>query len=120
MNRTVLLLLLTLACGDTKDDDTESDDTAADTGEYELEDDVDDDDEPLSGEELYAMHCASCHGATAEGTDDGPGLGHEVERHSDSDLVRVILDGDDDMPAIGVTEDEAQRIVDYLRELFPS
>ncbi len=109
------VLSLALACGDKSEDEDDGDDTASssdDTGSTTGTED------PLTGEELYRLHCASCHGEDGGGTSSGPGLAGEVSRHSDADLIGVILDGKHDMPAIDVTEDEAGQIVDYLRELF--
>ena len=37
---------------------------------------------------------------------------------SDSQLIRIMQDGKEEMPAIEVTDTEAQAIVDWLRELF--
>lgn len=118
---TVPLLLVALACGVTKDDGTDrDDDTAADSGTETGDDSGEVGELPPTGEGLYAVHCERCHGADGDGTDDGPELGAGVGRHSDGQLVNTILNGEGDMPAIGVTDDEAQLIVDYLRELFAS
>ena len=73
----------------------------------------------LTGKELYEIHCTDCHGFDGRGTDTGPDLKPELEHHSDTKIMDVILNGDGDMNPVPVTEEEATRIVDYLRnELF--
>jgi|GEM_PF-4524883 len=70
------------------------------------------------GASLYATYCASCHGASGEGAASGPPLESEVNRHTDEELIAVIQEGDGSMPAIDVTDEEAQAIVDFMRTLF--
>ena len=42
----------------------------------------------------------------------------EVNKHTDAQLIQVILNGHGTMPAIDVTEEEAQAILDYLRNVL--
>jgi mono/diheme cytochrome c family protein len=107
--RTLLLAavlpLSLLACTGTSD--------KADTAEAA---DTDTDTAP-DGAALFSANCASCHGESAEGTRTAPGLEREMGL-SDSQLIRIMQDGKEEMPAIEVTDTEAQAIVDWLRELF--
>lgn len=68
-----------------------------------------------AGQEAYLQHCAACHGEGGQGTANGPAILHELH-HSDADLIAVMLEGKGDMPAAAVTEEEAQDIVDYMRD----
>lgn len=125
-----LLLLPLLACGDKDGDDGDggsdsgvTDDGGADSGAG-TDGGTDGSTDggtvtEVTGADLYADHCAVCHGEDARGTSSGPDLKREVENHNDDQIIRVILFGEDRMDPIDVTEDEAQMIVDYLRELFP-
>jgi len=113
-----LLFLALLACpaspdsgGDTATDT--SNDTAADT-DTGVE-------EALTGAELYEAHCSACHGDDGTGVrNQGPNIVPELAKLSDEQIVEIILNGKgrNEMPAIGVTEEEAQRIVDFMRESF--
>ena len=70
------------------------------------------------GSDLYASHCSGCHGSAGEGADEGPELTHTAHKEDDQ-IIQVILEGKGSMQPVDVTESEAQRIVDHLRELFP-
>ena len=67
------------------------------------------------GAELYAGTCAACHGADGTGTSVGPNIARELGK-TDAQLIRIILNGEDDMPAQSVSEEEAQAIVDWMRD----
>jgi len=70
-----------------------------------------------AGAALFAEQCAPCHG------DDGlggasPGIQYELH-HSDAQLVQLMLEGTETMPAVHISEAEASSIVDYMRcELY--
>lgn len=59
-------------------------------------------------EELVKGNCTNCHGGEI---DSVPG-----DHLSVADLKEVILEGTGDMPAIDVTDEEAQMIAEYLTE----
>ena len=111
-----LALSLLLACPSTNDTavaDTASSDTAADSGgdSAALPD----------GQTLYLDNCSRCHGEDAGGVrGQGPAINAEIDKLSDEQIIDIILNGKgrDEMPAIDVTEAEAQLIVDYMRENF--
>lgn len=73
--------------------------------------------------ELYADRCATCHGATIDGSALGPSLRltHGATAESDSELARRIAEGSPakGMPAFGETLDAAQirSLVILIREL---
>ncbi len=89
------------------------------------------------GREIYTEHCASCHGADAEGqpdwmipNEDGSykppphdATGH-TWHHGDDLLVEIILVGSDfpqsRMPAYAgvLSEDETLAILDYFKSLW--
>jgi mono/diheme cytochrome c family protein len=101
---TLLWMLLPAGCAEAPAaDDTEVSATEAEDTEAEAPD----------GEALYSRHCASCHGADGTGGTER-GIVGELH-HSDEELVRVILEGDGEMPAVDVTAAEAQAIVDWMR-----
>jgi mono/diheme cytochrome c family protein len=103
-----LLCLLLTGCGD-KDTDSGADtaDTATDTAA--------DTDTEVTGEDLYMMHCSSCHDSDGTGVSGvAPNITNELG-HTDAQLIGIILNGKEEMPAIDVTEEEAQLIVDYMR-----
>lgn len=74
----------------------------------------------LAGADLYAAHCAACHGAALEGG-TGPQLVTKELGHPDSDFVEWITNGKEAMPAVaqqaGLTPEEVQSIVDFVRSV---
>ena len=68
---------------------------------------------PASGEDLYAANCAGCHGADGEGG-NGPALGYVVPGMDAEDVAEVIMLGEDSMPPIAVTAEEANAIAEYV------
>ncbi len=111
------LLLLLLACATSTD--------SADTVTGAQIDSAEDTDtgpaRPTDGAGLYTMFCSGCHGDDGKGlTGKGPDITAELDRKSDDQLIDIILNGQgrNEMPAIAVSEEEAQLIVDYLREAF--
>lgn len=112
------LLLALTACPASPDSGADS---AADTSAG-TDTDTDTGPEPeLTGAELYERHCSACHGADGTGVrNQGPNIVPELDKLSDQQIIDIILNGKgrNEMPPIAVTEDEAQRIVDFMRESF--
>ncbi|MDH3729790.1 MAG: cytochrome c [Acidimicrobiia bacterium] len=75
--------------------------------------------EGLTGQEIFLLGCARCHGVDLEGTDDGPALGpgSEAVEESDARLTKRIREGKDEMPRFGgsLNDEQIMLIVDYLR-----
>jgi len=97
------LLPLAIACG--KDGDTAA-------GEHH--------DPVAAGEALYTANCAACHGAAGggeaeSGYADATDLTARSPSMGDDEIVEVILEGDGGMPPIGVSEEEADDIVAWMR-----
>jgi mono/diheme cytochrome c family protein len=80
------------------------------------------------GESLFKGDCGPCHGQDAMGTDLGPPLIHPIyqpDHHSDASFYLAIRNGArshhwmyGDMPPVqGVSDDDAKRIVAYIRRL---
>jgi mono/diheme cytochrome c family protein len=77
----------------------------------------------VSGQEVYADHCARCHGAEGEGG-RGPTLagGAVVEEYPEvEDQLDVVREGRGTMPAFGrrLSAEELRAVVDYTREELP-
>jgi mono/diheme cytochrome c family protein len=80
-----------------------------------------------AGKEIFSKKCASCHGAAGEGKDSvakmlkvemRPLASKEVQARSDSDLQKVILEGNGKMkPVAGIDAKAADDVVAYLRTL---
>jgi mono/diheme cytochrome c family protein len=82
---------------------------------------------PQDGEQIYAKHCASCHGDT--GTGDGPtarlmglkpaNLPVAVREKSRAEILGTINRGRQAMPAFGhiLTDAEREAVYQYLRTL---
>ena len=85
--------------------------------------------DPVHGKVLYAeQNCAACHGAKAEGSDNGPPLVHKIyesSHHADFAFQMAAKGGVrahhwrfGDMPPVpGVTEKQVEWIVTYVREI---
>lgn len=70
----ILLSVVPAGCGGSSgDEDTSSNASEPMSGE-ESELDSDEFTQVIQGADLFLQRCASCHGETAEGTDDGPGI----------------------------------------------
>lgn len=121
--RTLALALLLVACSDKETHTGETADTGSEhTGHQETGDtsaETGDSSVAEDGASLYATYCESCHGPDGRGTSSGPDITRELH-HTDADIIAVILNGRDEMPAILVTEEQAQLIVDYMRATFES
>jgi mono/diheme cytochrome c family protein/uncharacterized membrane protein len=74
------------------------------------------DGDPEVGRELFATHCAACHGSDAQGMGTAPSLVGVTERLGAELAERTIRDGRNRMPAFGSRLDEAQ-IRDLLTHL---
>ncbi len=107
----------TSGSGETGGDSSGSGETGGDTSGSGDAGGSGDDGSTVDGASLYATHCATCHGPSAEGA-SGPGLESEFSRHTDEELILVILNGQGTMPPTDVTTEEAQAIVDHVRSLF--
>ncbi|MEX5728646.1 mono/diheme cytochrome c family protein [Rhodovulum iodosum] len=81
-----------------------------------------------SGKALFDRNCAACHGANANGSDQGPPLVHRVyepSHHGDMAFLLAATRGVrahhwrfGNMPAVeGVTNDDAAKITAYVRAL---
>ena len=88
---------------------------------------VQDPDVVVSGEQLYAAHCAECHGADLRGTDKGPSHLSEVYEpghHADLAFLLAVQNGSrahhwpfGDMPPIeGLSPQDVEAIVAFVRE----
>lgn len=78
-----------------------------------------------NGETLYATKCQSCHGVNGtgqaeSGVSGAADLSVEADALSDSAMVDVILNGQGGMPAINVSQAEAEDITAYVKQAFGS
>ncbi len=101
--------LLLAACGD-----KETDDSGSVSGG-----------DAANGETLYAAKCQSCHGVNGtgeaeSGVSGAADLSVEADALSDSAMVDVILNGQGGMPAINVSQAEAEDITAYVNQAFGS
>jgi len=108
----VLTTVLLTGCGDKQaDGDTgaldEEGAPAADGGEEAA----------VDGEEVYALHCAMCHGEEGTGV-SGPDLTSTVPGYSDTELMSILQDGIGGMVAPNLTPAEENGLLDYLRSEF--
>lgn len=82
---------------------------------------------PVEGAALYASACGECHGDDLRGTDRGPShlsIVYEPNHHSDDSFRSAIAVGVrahhwdfGDMPPVeGLTRDEVEAIIAYVRE----
>ena len=81
-----------------------------------------------AGEEQFKANCSLCHGVNAAGTRQGPTLINDIYKpghHSDFSFRNAVRQGVQqhhwsfgDMPPVpGVSPDEAEQIICYVREL---
>jgi cytochrome c553 len=76
----------------------------------------------LTGGQLFAIACASCHGAQGEG-DVGPALNTQEfqERFNDQDLFDTISEGHTATPMVAwgenLSDEQIQLLVEYVRVL---
>jgi mono/diheme cytochrome c family protein len=94
------------------------------------------------GQEIYAVHCGSCHGASLEGEPDWmergpegrmPAPPHDASghtwHHSDQDLLMITREGlealvpgyDSDMPAFGAVLSDAETVavLAFIKSTWP-
>lgn len=73
------------------------------------------------GRGLFLLSCAYCHGIDARGGGRGPDLasGNWTHGESDADLLRTVTKGipGTDMPSCNCEEDEAWKLIAYVRSL---
>ncbi len=78
---------------------------------------------PVSPKELFMLNCARCHGADGKSQTklgksmDAPDL--TAHKHSLKKNIRIITNGDDDMPAFGkkLKKAEIAALAKYVRSL---
>lgn len=84
--------------------------------------------EQLAGKALFDANCASCHGANATGSEQGPPLVHRIyepSHHGDQAFLLAALNGVrahhwqfGNMPPVeGVSESDVRKITAYIRAL---
>jgi mono/diheme cytochrome c family protein len=75
--------------------------------------------EPNTGEQVYRLRCAACHGAAGEGN-LGPALVGISRRMSPGEQLEIVARGRGTMPSFGaVLSNAAMRtVVDYSRRRF--
>ncbi|MBW7851693.1 MAG: cytochrome c [Rhodospirillales bacterium] len=82
----------------------------------------------LAGAKEYEVNCASCHGANASGTDQGPPLVHDIYNpghHADEAFYRAAKNGvprhhwmfGDMPPQPQMNRLSMQAVIQYVREL---
>ena len=73
------------------------------------------------GAEVFAQSCASCHGSRGEGG-RGPAIGdgRAADRLTADEMIALITDGGDTMPAFGgeLTDEQIAQVVAYVRDLL--
>ncbi|WP_349407856.1 cytochrome c550 [Pseudalkalibacillus sp. SCS-8] len=69
--------------------------------------------ETKSGEEIVQQSCVSCHGQNLEGG-VGPGLTDVGSKYKADEIVDIIQNGKGQMPAQGLSIEEAQKVAEYL------
>jgi mono/diheme cytochrome c family protein len=95
-----------------------------------------------AGRQIYAEHCASCHGAKLEGQPNWreplpsgrmPAPPHDASghawHHADADIILIIKEGlgaivpnyQSDMPAFGgvLTDEDIQAVLAYMKSTWP-
>jgi len=80
-----------------------------------------------AGKDVFAKHCAGCHGADGKGNDAiakamkvtiPPLASKEVQALSDADLSKVITDGKGKMPAMKtLSSADVANVVAFIRSL---
>ena len=73
--------------------------------------------ELTTGEEIYTARCSACHGENFEGR-VGPALDAKSNSASMSNSywLQTILNGKGSMPAVRITEEQAQLVINYIKE----
>gem|GEM_PF-683022 len=70
------------------------------------------------GAALFADACAACHGVDGSGSESGPGLGGHVPYHTDLEILTILLVGQGDMPAQGLSPQQHADLLAWLRATF--
>jgi mono/diheme cytochrome c family protein len=80
-----------------------------------------------AGQVVFEDHCAKCHGPNAAGSSLGPPLIHKVyepSHHGDIAIRLAVRRGVQahhwnfgDMPRIGLSDEQTQHVIRYIREL---
>ena len=72
--------------------------------------------ELTTGKEIYTARCSACHQEDFSGR-VGPSLKMaNVLKKPDSYWLQTILKGKGSMPAVRITEEQAQIVIDYIRD----
>ena len=74
-------------------------------------------DQEQTGESLYIEYCSSCHGQDGTGGADAPGVINHLD-DTNEELLDIIVNGFGRMEGIPLAEEEALRIIDYMRSEF--
>ncbi len=109
--------------GESADTATEADTASAATAEDETTDDEVTEDEAATlisaGEELYAIHCASCHQLHGNGTSAFPPLAGSglVNAEDPAGVIDITLNGRGHMPAFAATlaDQEVAAVTSFIR-----
>lgn len=86
------------------------------------------DEDVEKGRQAFDANCATCHGAGALGTNSGPPLVHphyHPGHHDDNSIRRAVRNGvpshhwffGDMPPIVGVSDEELEQIIRYIRAL---
>ncbi len=73
------------------------------------------------GQPIFEAYCGGCHGDDGRGTtgaESGPDLSGHVPAHTDEELAYVLLAGQGDMPASGLSNDRNAHVLAWLRATF--
>lgn len=107
MMRFVILAAFLIGCdGKEGETDTRVTDILALTGDT------------ANGEALFGTDCAICHGTDGSGG-SGPSLVAKVPELSEEEILDVVINGEDSMPAFdGWTDQELADVLAYLTTTF--
>lgn len=72
----------------------------------------------LTPAQLYQAYCAPCHAEDGSGTSMGPDIREDGREEDLDELVEVMLEGEDDMPPIKITEAQALLIAEWMKANF--
>jgi mono/diheme cytochrome c family protein len=77
--------------------------------------------DPINGESVYFNICEECHAEDLGGTDKGPSLQIIVPRIDDDQILRVVIVGEEEMPAFGddLLDQEIADVLSYVRQEAP-
>ena len=72
-----------------------------------------------SGQEVYEARCSACHGPNFEGR-VGPSIDSNSESASlpDTYWIQTITKGKGSMPAIRLSDEEVQLVIDFIRNNY--